>query len=89
MLPTREQFKDFISAINYAQEKEDKLDKAFELIWDDDQAQYVPFLVPFSSMFANITCLLRYSKLIRRQISGIIIPRKAIIERKAFASASP
>ena len=48
MLPTREQFKDFIAAIKHAQEKEDKLDKAFELIWDDDQAQYVPFYIsPF------------------------------------------
>ena len=45
MIPTREQFKDFISAIKKAQEKEDKLDKAFELIWDDDQAQYVPFYI--------------------------------------------
>ena len=45
MLPTREQFKDFIDAIKYAQEKEDKLDKAFELIWDDDQGQHVPFYI--------------------------------------------
>ena len=45
MLPTREQFKDFIAAIKYAQEKEDKLDKAFELIWDDDQGQHVPFYI--------------------------------------------
>ena len=48
MLPTREQFKDFIAAIKYAQEKEEKLDKAFELIWDDDQGQHVPFYIsPF------------------------------------------
>lgn len=45
MIPTREQFKDFIAAIKYAQEKEDKLDKAFELIWDDDQGQHVPFYI--------------------------------------------
>ena len=45
MIPTREQFKEFIADIKYAQEKEDKLDKAFELIWDDDQAQYVPFYI--------------------------------------------
>ena len=45
MLPTREQFKDFLAAIKYAQEKEDKLDKAFELIWDDDQGQHVPFYI--------------------------------------------
>ena len=45
MIPTREQFKDFIAAIKRAQEKEEKLDKAFELIWDDDQAQYVPFYI--------------------------------------------
>lgn len=45
MIPTREQFKEFIAAIKYAQEKEDKLDKAFELIWDDDQAQSVPFYI--------------------------------------------
>ena len=45
MIPTREQFKDFIAAIKYAQEKEDKLDKAFGLIWDDDQGQHVPFYI--------------------------------------------
>ena len=45
MIPTREQFKDFIASIKRAQEKEEKLDKAFALIWDDDQAQYVPFYI--------------------------------------------
>ena len=45
MIPTREQFKDFIAAIRKAQEKEEKLDKAFELIWDDDQGQHVPFYI--------------------------------------------
>ncbi len=43
LLPTRKQFKDFIAAIEKAQEKEEKLDKAFELISDDDQSQHVPF----------------------------------------------
>ena len=43
MIPTREQFKDFITATKKAQEKDKKLDKAFELIWDDDQAQFTPF----------------------------------------------
>jgi len=48
MTPTREQFKDFIASIMKAQEKEDNLDKAFELIWDDDQGQHTPFLIsPF------------------------------------------
>jgi hypothetical protein len=45
MIPTRKQFKDFIAAIRKAQEKEDKLDKAFELIWDDDQGQHPPFYI--------------------------------------------
>ena len=45
MIPTREQFKDFIAAIKKAQEKEERLDKAFELIWDDDQGQYTPFYI--------------------------------------------
>lgn len=45
MPPTREQFKDFIAAIKYAQEKEGKLDKAFELIWDNEQGQHVPFYI--------------------------------------------
>ena len=43
MTPTREQFKEFIAAVQKAQEKEEKLDKAFELIWDDDQGQHTPF----------------------------------------------
>lgn len=45
MIPTREQFKDFIASIKRAQEKEEKLDKAFALIWDDDQGQYIPFYI--------------------------------------------
>ena len=45
MIPTREQFKDLIASIKKAQEKEEKLDKAFELIWDDGQAQHVPFYI--------------------------------------------
>ena len=45
MTPTREQFKEFIASIKKAQEKEDKLDKAFELIWDDDQGQHTPFYI--------------------------------------------
>ena len=43
MIPTREQFKDIIASIKKAQEKEDNMEKAFELIWDDDQGQYPPF----------------------------------------------
>ena len=45
MTPTREQFKEFIAAVQKAQEKEEKLDKAFELIWDDDQGQHTPFYI--------------------------------------------
>ena len=45
MTPTREQFIDFIAAIKKAQEKEENIDKAFELIWDDDQGQYTPFYI--------------------------------------------
>ena len=45
MTPTREQFRDFIAAIKKAQEKEENLDKAFELIWDDDQGQHTPFYI--------------------------------------------
>ena len=47
MTPTREQFKAFIATIKRAQEKEENIDKAFELIWDDDQGQYTPFY-PYS-----------------------------------------
>ena len=45
MIPTREQFKDFIAAIRKAQEKEEKVNEAFKLIWDDDQEQYTPFYI--------------------------------------------
>ena len=45
MKPTREQFKDFITAVQKAQVKEEKLDKAIELIWDDDQGQHTPFYI--------------------------------------------
>ena len=37
MIPTREQFRDFIAAIKRAQEKEEKVNEAFKLIWDDEQ----------------------------------------------------
>jgi hypothetical protein len=48
MTPTREQFKEFIAAVKKAQQKEENLNKAFELIWDDDQGQYTPFYIsPF------------------------------------------
>lgn len=45
MTPTREQFKDFIASIKKAQEKENNLDKAFELIGDDDQGQHTHFYI--------------------------------------------
>jgi len=48
MTPTREQFKEFIAAVQKAQQKEENLNKAFNLIWDDDQGQYPPFYIsPF------------------------------------------
>ena len=45
MIPTREQFKDLIAAIKRAQEKEEKVNEAFKLIWDDEQEQYPPFYI--------------------------------------------
>ena len=45
MIPTREQFKEFIAAIRRAQEKEEKVNEAFKLIWDDDQGQHTPFYI--------------------------------------------
>ena len=45
MIPTREQFKEFIAAIKRAQEKEEKVNEAFILIWDDDQGQHTPFYI--------------------------------------------
>lgn len=45
MTPTREQFKEFIAAVQKAQQKEDSLNKALELIWDKDQGQYTPFYI--------------------------------------------
>ena len=45
MIPNREQFRDFIAAIRKAQEKEEKVNEAFKLIWDDDQEQYPPFYI--------------------------------------------
>ena len=45
MTPTLEQFKDFVSAVQKAQEKEKKLNKALKVIWDDDQGQFPPFYI--------------------------------------------
>ena len=48
MTPTREQFKEFIAAVKKAQQKEEIINKALKLIWDDDQHQYSPFYIsPF------------------------------------------
>lgn len=45
MIPTREQFKEFIAAVKKAQQKEDNLNKALKLIWDKDQGQHTPFYI--------------------------------------------
>ena len=59
MTPTREQFKEFIAAIKKAQEKEENLHKAFELIWDDDQEKYTGLMtknsISATSMLSMIT----------------------------------
>ena len=48
MSPTREQFKDFIAAVQKAQEKEENVNKALKQIWDNDQGQHPPFYIsPF------------------------------------------
>ena len=36
---------DFIAAIRRAQEKEEKVNEAFKLIWDDEQEQYPPLMI--------------------------------------------
>ena len=59
MIPTREQFKEFIAFVKKAQEKEDKVDEAFRLIWDDDQGQYPPFYIsPWWTAVRYAFCLL-------------------------------
>ena len=45
MTPTREQFKDFIAAVQKALAKEKNVNKALKQIWDDDQGQYPPFYI--------------------------------------------
>ena len=40
MTPTREQFRELMTFIKNAQEKEDKVNDAFKIIWDDEQGQY-------------------------------------------------
>ena len=45
MTPTREQFKEFMAFVKNAKDKEDKVNNAFELIWNDEQAQNVPFYI--------------------------------------------
>ena len=59
MTPTREQFKELIAFVKNAQEKEDKVNEAFELIWDDEQAQHVPFYIsPWWKVVRYAFCLL-------------------------------
>ena len=41
MTPTREQFKEFIAAVQKAQEKEEKLDKAFNIMFGLKDDKYI------------------------------------------------
>ena len=45
MTPTREQFKELMTFIKNAQEKEGKVNDALRIIWDDEQEQYPPFYI--------------------------------------------
>ena len=59
MIPTREQFKEFMTFVQNAQEKEDKVNEAFRIIWDDDQGQYPPFYIsPWWTAVRYAFCLL-------------------------------
>ena len=63
MTPTREQFKELMTFIKNAQEKEDKVnDKvndALRIIWDDEQEQYPPFYIsPWWIAIRYAFCLL-------------------------------
>ncbi|MBO4691305.1 MAG: hypothetical protein J5604_00845 [Bacteroidales bacterium] len=59
MIPTREQFKEFIEFVKSAQAKEDKVNDAFELIWDDEQGQHTPFYIsPWRKVVRYAFCLL-------------------------------
>jgi len=59
MIPTRDQFKEFMAFVKNAQEKEDKVNDAFELIWDDEQAQHVPFYIsPWWTAVRYAFCLM-------------------------------
>ena len=59
MTPTREQFKEFMAFVKNAQEKEDKVNEAFQLIWDDEQAQYTPFYIsPWWTAVRYAFCLM-------------------------------
>ena len=59
MTPTREQFKKLMTFIKNAQEKEDKVNDALKIIWDDDQGQYPPFYIsPWWTAVRYAFCLL-------------------------------
>ena len=59
MTPTREQFKELMTFIKNAQEKEDKVNDALRIIWDDDQGQYPPFYIsPWWTAVRYAFCLL-------------------------------
>ena len=59
MTPTREQFKELMTFIKNAQEKEDKVNDALRIIWDDEQEQYPPFYIsPWWIAIRYAFCLL-------------------------------
>lgn len=59
MIPTREQFKEYMAYVQNAQEKEYRVNDAFELIWDEEQAQHVPFYIsPWWKVVRYAFCLL-------------------------------
>ena len=59
MTPTREQFKELMTFIKNAQEKEDKVNDATTHNWDDEQGQYPPFYIsPWWKSIRYAFCLL-------------------------------
>lgn len=59
MTPTHEQFKELMAFIKNAQEKEDKVNDALRIIWDDEQEQYPPFYIsPWWIAIRYAFCLL-------------------------------
>ncbi len=85
MTPTHEQFKELMTFIKNAQQKEDKINDALKVIWDDEQGQYPPFYI---SPWCNASILNEIPVLCKLQMQIRCVLNFHIISSFSFKSSA-